>query len=564
MTRRNVNNTGVADAKWAFFDQAPFPYALLNSAGVLVHANPCFERLLGVERGGLSGRTLASLSGNSGNSVFLRKLRGFLGGVRKTPLELQLVRVDGRKIQFRAHRQDGGVPSGDESVIVAAFEDLSHRERGAGVDVPELARLRELEVKVREQAELEETLRRSQERLSMAFWGGDLFWWDWHRAGNTLEYSSRFADITGVTPSHTPFLLEELPPLIHPDDHSAGYAAYCAHESGAVPFMEVLFRLRDAAGGWRWMHLRGRIVERGADGVPTRMLGIAQDVSQSKQVSDERDLLFSHSRDLLAVMSHDGSFRQVNPAWTEVLGWSWDELLATPSIRLTHPEDIPAGMAAVSAVVEERRHAQFEQRILGKSGDYRWFSCNCVPVPDRDVFIVIARDIGDMKEREEGQRRLADELGLRVAERTRELDGKVRDLMEREHELRLHESRLAETLNLASLAEWEFEPDTNQFVFSDRFYGQFETTAEREGGYRMSPEEVWRRFLPQDRPNRVREVIGAILQNPEPDRLISFEQEVLLGGGGRALIATQVRVETTTGGGLRRFFGVNRITARLG
>jgi PAS domain S-box-containing protein len=57
---------------------------------------------------------------------------------------------------------------------------------------------------------------------------------------------------------------------------------------------------------------------------------------------------------------------------------------------------------------------------------------------------------------------------------------------------------LATAMDLANVANWEFEPLTGQFVFNDRFYTMYGTTAEREGGYRMAPERYIREFVYPD------------------------------------------------------------------
>ena len=52
--------------------------------------------------------------------------------------------------------------------------------------------------------------------------------------------------------------------------------------------------------------------------------------------------LFEHSRDLMHVVSADGRYRLINPAWTEVLGWEEADLIGRPALDLAHPEDLRA------------------------------------------------------------------------------------------------------------------------------------------------------------------------------------------------------------------------------
>ena len=60
------------------------------------------------------------------------------------------------------------------------------------------------------------------------------------------------------------------------------------------------------------------------------------------------------------------------------------------------------------------------------------------------------------------------------------------------------ETELSEAMDLARLASWELETETRTLVFNDRFYTLYGTSAEREGGYRMSEAEFTRRFVHPD------------------------------------------------------------------
>ena len=67
-----------------------------------------------------------------------------------------------------------------------------------------------------------------------------------------------------------------------------------------------------------------------------------QNVLLAKEVRDrtrERDQMWQLSRDLMVVCDFATRPVAVNPAWTEMLGWTEAELLARPVIDLVHPDD---------------------------------------------------------------------------------------------------------------------------------------------------------------------------------------------------------------------------------
>ncbi|HUJ70030.1 MAG TPA: CHASE domain-containing protein, partial [Syntrophorhabdales bacterium] len=69
---------------------------------------------------------------------------------------------------------------------------------------------------------------------------------------------------------------------------------------------------------------------------------------------------------------------------------------------------------------------------------------------------------------------------------------------EMEDALRTSQIQLRDAADLAHLAYWEADPATREFTFNDAFYALFDTTAEREGGYRMAIAEYSARFVYPD------------------------------------------------------------------
>ena len=94
-----------------------------------------------------------------------------------------------------------------------------------------------------------------------------------------------------------------------------------------------------------------------------------------------------------------------------------------------------------------------------------------------------------------------------------------RDITEQkksENLLRENEVRLAQAMDLAKLVNWEFDIATGMFTFDDRFYSLYGTTAEREGGTRMSAEGYAREFLPPEDAGCVAEAIGEMMATTDP------------------------------------------------
>lgn len=84
--------------------------------------------------------------------------------------------------------------------------------------------------------------------------------------------------------------------------------------------------------------------------------------------SEEQERRFHHSLDLLCVAGIDGYFRQVNPSWTRVLGWTEKELMSRPTIEFVHPDDHERTLQARANLGQGIALSSFENRYLCKDG----------------------------------------------------------------------------------------------------------------------------------------------------------------------------------------------------
>src|SRR5271168_3324369 len=83
--------------------------------------------------------------------------------------------------------------------------------------------------------------------------------------------------------------------------------------------------------------------------------------------------LFEMTSDLLATISMDGRFTLLNPAWEQILGWSREELKASPIEEFVHPEDIEQTLALMRAGEGNPSHFEnFTNRYRHTDGSWRW------------------------------------------------------------------------------------------------------------------------------------------------------------------------------------------------
>lgn len=134
-------------------------------------------------------------------------------------------------------------------------------------------------VRAREDARAE--LRRSEERLRLTLAAITDGWWDWDLGTNEIDFSRSWLDAMGID-SEGVGAADALLKRVHPDDASRESAARAAHLDGLVPLYDCEVRLRREGGDYRWTRRRGRVVERGHDGLPRRMVGVDTDVTRER------------------------------------------------------------------------------------------------------------------------------------------------------------------------------------------------------------------------------------------------------------------------------------------
>ena len=119
---------------------------------------------------------------------------------------------------------------------------------------------------------------------------------------------------------------------------------------------------------------------------------------ERKRAEEELDRFFSLSLDMLCIAGFDGYFKRVNPAWTRVLGYTTDEMLAQPYMNFVHPDDRNPTSEAAGTLNIGGQVIAFENRYRAKDGSYRWLEWSSVPYPHERTIYGAARDITERKE----------------------------------------------------------------------------------------------------------------------------------------------------------------------
>jgi PAS domain S-box-containing protein len=173
----------------------------------------------------------------------------------------------------------------------------------------------------------------------------------------------------------------------------------------------TLYRHGEPAQVWMNLSYSPLYDEAGkAAGVIAIVVETTERVMADRLAEAEREQLWTLSQDMLGRAGYDGKMKAVNPAWTTILGWSEEKVLADPYADITHPDDANTTSAALQQMAQSYQPTRFENRIMTSEGGWKPIGWTLTPAPDGVHFIAVGRDLTDDKLREQQLREAQDAL----------------------------------------------------------------------------------------------------------------------------------------------------------
>lgn len=116
-----------------------------------------------------------------------------------------------------------------------------------------------------------------------------------------------------------------------------------------------------------------------------------------KRTEEELQKIFDCSPDILMVVGKDGIIKKNNSALQKILGYNAQEMAKLTVDDLIHPEDRPVVESWRNAVSSANEIVQYESRWLTKNGEYKWFSWSVTSYYEKDMDVVVGRDVTESK-----------------------------------------------------------------------------------------------------------------------------------------------------------------------
>lgn len=135
---------------------------------------------------------------------------------------------------------------------------------------------------ITERQRVEDALRESEERYSLAVRAANDGLWDWNLKKSQIYFSPRWKHMLGFSDQEISDNPNEWFNRVHPDDITQLRTNIAAHLKGLSAHFECEYRIQHSNGSYRWMLSRGMAVL-GDDKTAQRMAGSQTDITLRKQ-----------------------------------------------------------------------------------------------------------------------------------------------------------------------------------------------------------------------------------------------------------------------------------------
>ena len=176
---------------------------------------------------------------------------------------------------------------------------------------------------------------------------------------------------------------------LHPDDYERTVERWSRSLRTGEAY-EIEYRFREAATGEYLWFLGRALPQRNADGAIVRWFGTCTLIDDQVKLrerlaeSEERFRNSTQHSDIgHALVSLDGRYLQVNPAFARTMGMPAEQIVGKSFSRLTHPDDRRADLVHVRRLLAgEVDSFHLEKRYLRQDGSYVWTQVNASLVRD--------------------------------------------------------------------------------------------------------------------------------------------------------------------------------------
>ncbi|MCP4024034.1 MAG: PAS domain-containing protein, partial [Desulfobacteraceae bacterium] len=235
-------------------------------------------------------------------------------------------------------------------------------------------RTREVETQTRERTKAEAALLKSEEQLSLALDAARDGFWDWNVETGEVIWSTRCYTMLGYQPNEFQTNINQWTEMMHPDDiNQAKEKIQEALDKKNIHF-QIEYRFIKKNGDWLWIIDRGKPVGWDANGRVRRMVGTHVNIDERKRAelalkeNEERlNAILQTMPNALVVYDTKGLPQYLNPSFTHVFGWEFDELKGK-RIPFVPEDQMKLTQAKIKEAFIFKKPVKFQTQRLTKAG----------------------------------------------------------------------------------------------------------------------------------------------------------------------------------------------------
>ena len=270
-----------------------------------------------------------------------------------------------------------------------------------------------------------EIIKENAERLNLVSMATHDIVWDWNlKTGEVYSSKADWKIILKTVEDSEDGSPEGLL-AIHPDDRAKikkmRDRIFLSKTQG---LFEIECRVLEAEDKYSFVQDRGYVI-RDKDGVPVRLIGATQDITQRKDAEQKVLLnelrfksLVQHGSDLIAILDNEANYIYVSPTSKRILGHEPDFFTGKNAFAFIHPNDLDS---MHSLFVQMKSIGSVDSppyRFVNAKGEWRWLETSIINLMDDEAVHGIVANSRDITERKLAEEKAAYEKIMRQKEIT--------------------------------------------------------------------------------------------------------------------------------------------------